>query len=122
MGSSRSACSSAPFTAGPRLHQFEKVLYVRNQKNSDASVAIDHNHSHFVFVQTKGGDWGSEVPWRTRFEKAVCSHYAGIPAVLLVVRGGTSTLASIDDALERQCPVVLIKESGGCAQVIANFI
>jgi len=122
MGSSRSACSSAPFTAGPRLHQFEKVLYVRNQKNSDASVAIDHNHSHFVFVQTKGGDWGSEVPWRTRFEKAVCSHYAGIPAVLLVVRGGTSTLASIDDALERQCPVVLIKESGGCSQVIANFI
>ena len=41
MGSSRSACSSAPFTAGPRLHQFEKVLYVRNQKKSDASDAID---------------------------------------------------------------------------------
>jgi hypothetical protein len=35
-------------------------------------VGLDHNHSHFILVETDGSnDWGAEMPLRREFEKCL---------------------------------------------------
>ena len=45
----------------------------------------------------------------------------GVPTVLLAVQGGGSTLEQVTHALQHDYPVLVFKESGGCAKMIADF-
>ena len=45
-----------------------------------------------------------------------------IPKVLLVLSGGKGTVEMVAESVKRCTPVVLVKESGGAAQAIAEFL
>ena len=45
-----------------------------------------------------------------------------VPRVLLVVQGGLGTFQTVNEMLLSGCHVVIVKESGGCAQIVAEFI
>ena len=80
---------------------------------------------HFLLVdagaEKKNADWGSEIPLRVAVEDKLCASLR-VPRVLLVIQGGRGTFKTVLESLQSNSPVVLIKESRGCAQAIAEFI
>lgn len=80
---------------------------------------------HFLLVdagtEKKNDDWGSEIPLRVAVEDKLCASLR-VPRVLLVIQGGRGTFKTVLESLQSNSPVVLIKESRGCAQAIAEFI
>ena len=96
--------------------------YIKQKKNDSKSAALDINHSHFVLVDnTETDDWGGEVEMRALIEKRLSEKLA-LPYVLLVVQGGRGTIAMVRHAFKNNCPVVLVRESGGCARAVAEFV
>ena len=45
-----------------------------------------------------------------------------VPRVLLCVQGGPGSLDSVFHAVDGGCPVVLVRDSGGVATVLAHFL
>ena len=45
-----------------------------------------------------------------------------VPTVLIVVQGGPNTLKLVRSSLERDSPVVVIKGSGGCADMVTRIV
>ena len=103
------------------------VHYVKRRANSYQSAALDGSHTHFLLVDAGKDEkgelkrWGSEIKLRTLVEEKLCETFR-VPQVLLVVQGGKGTFNTVKEQLQAGCPVVLIKESGGCAQTIAEMI
>ena len=98
------------------------IPYVKRERNSSSSAALDHNHSHFVLVEnTEHTGWGGEIEMRASVEKRLSEKLA-VPVVLIVVQGGRNTLTTVTAAFRNNCPVVLVRESGGCARALADFI
>ena len=48
--------------------------------------------------------------------------WAPIPLVTVVVQGGPNTLTTVVSSVVTNCPVLLVKESGGVAQMIADLV
>ena len=100
----------------------EPITYINRSRNSNSSSALDPNHTHFVMVDDGTvGQFGAEVALRTDCEQLL-RHDLGVPGVQLVVQGGPNTLTTVMSSLITNCPVLLVKESGGCAQLIADFV
>jgi len=98
------------------------VHYVKRIQNSDASASLDEQHSHFLLVDGgPGSSWGSEIELRSKVEEKICD-FLRVPRVLLVIQGGLGTFQTTNELLLSGCHVVIVKESGGCAQVVAEFI
>ena len=99
-----------------------RVHYVKRVQNSDVSCALDEQHSHFLLVDDgPGSSWGSEIDLRGKVEETICD-FLRVPRVLLVIQGGLGTFKTVNELLLSGCHVVIVKESGGCAQVVAEFI
>ena len=98
-----------------------RVRYVKRIQNSDASAALDEQHSHFLLVDDPSSSWGSEIELRSKVEEKICD-FLRVPRVLLVIQGGLGTFQTTNELLLSGCHVVIVTESGGCAQVVAEFI
>ena len=85
------------------------VLLVDNGKHADRDKGKD------------GKAWYSEIEMRTALEKKICEHYR-IPGVQIVVQGSYGTLKTIESALSHKLQVVLIHDSGGAANVLAELV
>ena len=102
--------------------QERKVPYIKRMQNSDASSALDEKHTHFLLVDGGiGSSWGSEIEFRGKVEEKICEDLR-VPRVLLVIQGGPGTFRTVTDTLLADCHVVIVKESGGCAQAVAEFV
>ena len=102
--------------------QERMVHYIKRTQNSDASSSLDDQHTHFLLVD--GGidsSWGSEIEFRGKVEEKICEDLR-VPRVQLVIQGGPGTFRTVTDTLLAGCHVVIVKESGGCAQAVAEFI
>lgn len=101
-----------------------RVHYVKRTPNSAASSALDTHHTHFLLVDGgtgEGGGWGSEIELREKVEAKISEELC-VPRVLLVIQGGKGTFKTVNDTLQDNCHVVIIRESGGCAQAVAEFV
>ena len=45
-----------------------------------------------------------------------------MPGVQIVVQGGPGTFVNVDQALEHDCQVVLVADSGGAAQLLSELV
>ena len=103
--------------AGERTVSYRKV-----RANSTVSAALDPHHTHFLLVDNdKTPGFGGEIRFRTQLEERL-SNDMRIPKVLLVLSGGKGTVEMVAESVKRCTPVVLVKESGGAAQAIAEFL
>lgn len=109
-----------------------RIAYRRSGKNSRYEAGLDRGHTHFLLVDdgSKGRyedpinpkqAWYSEIELRTSLEKKICEHYK-VPGVQVVLQGSYGTLKTIKSAIDQERQVVLIKDSGGAAHVLAAII
>jgi hypothetical protein len=111
---------------GSGTRHWLRVHYFKRTDNTDASHALDTQHTHFLLVDDGiRSDWGSEIEFRGKVEEKISEHLR-VPRVQLVIQGGPNTLKTVADTLgpdhRRSCHVVIVKESGGCARAIAEFV
>ena len=103
-----------------------QVGYPKNSKDPDGFAGLDSGHTHFLLVDN-GSDEGAEVSWncevklRAQLEKKICDVY-GASGIQIVVQGSIGTLKTVDESLECRMMVVLVADSGGAAQLIAELI
>ena len=103
-----------------------RVRYTRGLTHSDADDAalLEPGHTHFLLVDNgKQGEcaWYGEVKTRALLEDRICEQYR-IASVQLVVQGGYGTFMTVKEALERGCQVLVVEDSSGAAQIIAELI
>ena len=85
---------------------------------------LEPNHTHFLLPDTGavGRDaWGGETKFRNSFEYEYCKRKK-LSRVCIVVQGGPGTLDHVLITLKTGCPVILIADSGGVAELIDIFI
>ncbi|KAL3836240.1 hypothetical protein ACJMK2_021679 [Sinanodonta woodiana] len=85
---------------------------------------LDPDHSHYILV-----DDGTqhkldiEIPFRMRLEREMVQMKTDtgndVLIVTVVIGGGKATLRKIEQALKQDTPVVVVKGSGGAADVLA---
>ena len=64
--------------------------------------------------------WGGEVKLRAKLEDALEEYYT-VPCVAIVLGGGVGTFDNVYEMLQRDNPVLVVKESRGCAMAVAEF-
>ena len=95
--------------------------YVQSEPNSNQGAGLETRHTHFVIVDGGAeGNWGDEIRLRDTV-LGLLEKWYNVPSVCLVVQGGPNTLVTVDQAIESGTPVVLVQDSGGAADAIANF-
>ena len=94
----------------------------RSVRAEDAE--LEEHHTHFLFVDNPEVkiNWGGELAV-ARIIRHIMSSRFRIPLVTLVIGGTVGNLEDVLDALdsEGRGTVVVIRESGGCAQALAEF-
>lgn len=79
-------------------------------EESETSVAINPDHTHFIFVN--GGTpkiFGVEIPFRTDLEQKLRDGETKIaPMVLIVVEGGAGTIETVRNAFFFSTPIILV--------------
>ena len=116
-----------------------------NDPSSSKGVFLDPNHTHFILVDDGSqGNFGKEIEFRAHLEaelrrgktsefyaKKRRDHKAdhkeasknetdNIPMILIVVQGGPNTLLTVEESLKKNVPVLVLADSKGCADLIAN--
>ena len=90
-------------------------------------VALEPHHSHFILVNDPADPqegeqaWGREIALRLAMEERL-QRFWKVPRLLLAVQGSRGTFESIVQALKSNCPVVVVRESGGVAEMVARFM
>ena len=117
------------------VHNYVGVT-TRSSDPNKTHVALDPNHTHFVFVDSGNEGsvaFGDEIELRSQLENCVCNSSktrvetrancieAMTPMVLVVVGGGMGTLRTIVHTLQNERPVVVFGDSGGAAAHIRAF-
>ncbi|CAK9104554.1 unnamed protein product [Durusdinium trenchii] len=94
-------------------------------------AALQDNHSHFIICdngEVGSKTFGSEIPFRTRFEDYVAkgsmpgSTKAPVPRVMILVNGGKISLDSLVQAIRTGCPLVVCQGTGRIADVICSIL
>ena len=65
--------------------------------------------------------WGSEIDTRGLVEKRLVEKLS-LPSVLIVIQGGKGTFATVLQHFKNHSPVVLVRESRGCARALSDFV
>ncbi len=76
---------------------------------------LEPHHSHFVLVE--GTQWGAETPMLFQLAEALSA--GSVPALALVVGGGTTTIQEVLRAVRQRLPLLVVTGSGGLADVLA---
>ncbi|CAI9735658.1 Hypothetical predicted protein [Octopus vulgaris] len=97
------------------------------QTNSKEEMyALDPNHSHFILVDDGTKDnFGEIIEFRKKLEHTISQEKipeteVKIPAVAVMVGGGPGTLKSVHDSISRNIPVVIVKDTGRAADILAD--
>ena len=101
-----------------------KVEYAKAHVNDHNGANLEPNHTLFLLVDTglEGSQaWGGEIQFRARLE-AEYTRRKKIPRVVVVVQGGPGTLNTVLACIEDLCPIVLIADSGGVAELLDVFL
>ncbi|CAE7608913.1 TRPM8 [Symbiodinium sp. CCMP2592] len=97
-------------------------------------AALQENHSHFIICDNgKVGSetFGTEIPFRTRFEDHVAkgefndvegSLQVRVPRVMILLNGGKISLESLVQAIQTGCPLVVCRGTGRLADVICRVL
>lgn len=105
-------------------------------------ILLDPNHTHFILVDNGSENkFGVEIKFRAKLENELrrgrsydrkrnnlkesvrsSGKYGKelIPMILIVVNGGPNTLLTVIESLKEEVPVLILAESKGCADLIAN--
>ena len=89
-----------------------------------AYAELEERHTHFVLVDNpEQHGWGGELDVASKLRHTISCRY-GIPLVTLVIGGSVGNLQDVLDSLDSdgRGTVVVVRESGGCAQAVAEFI
>ena len=100
------------------------IEYAKTKPNDATGANLEPNHTHFLLVDTglEGGKaWGGEIAFRARLEAEYCRRKR-IPRVQVVVQGGPGSLKTVHAAIEDRCPIVVVADSGGVAEILATFV
>lgn len=81
----------------------------------DASTKLEPNHSHFLLANSS--EWGGET---TLMFDVLDELAEGQPAAVLVAGGGPVALDELTATVERGIPIVVITETGGIADSLAE--
>ncbi|CAF1599127.1 unnamed protein product [Adineta ricciae] len=103
------------------------VVKEKQKKQCD----LEANHSHFLLFDDGQPNADSVLPLRAEIEKR-CRHINTdsaaegvnellIPIVMVLVEGGPSSIRTICQALESNTPVVVVKDSGRAADLVAEL-
>ena len=74
-------------------------------------VLLDPNHNNFILVDQKlGAVFGQEIDFRLNLECFLSQEafYEKIPLVLIVVNGGTNTLLTVNQAINKNVPILIL--------------
>ena len=85
---------------------------------------LEPNHTHFLLVDNgrEGQDaLYSEIEFRCELEKFCCEQF-GVPCVQIVIQGGVGTFRTAAEALNQDCQVVFVRDSGGCAYIVSEVL
>ena len=89
------------------------------------NAALEKHHTHFLLVDDDSNpQWGSELDLARRLREYLCLTLQ-VPLVTLVIAGTIGNLRDVIDALNCSglgAAVVVVRESGGCAQAVAEFV
>ena len=95
------------------------------EKGTGGKVLLQENHSHYVFVDSpanEGGDYfGGEIQLRASFEEAFAK-YNDIRLILVVAGGGPGTINQVIDSLSSHNPILIVRGSGGMADILALLV
>ncbi|CAF1166712.1 unnamed protein product [Adineta ricciae] len=93
---------------------------------------LEPNHTHFLLFDDGGTSADTVLPLRAEIEK-YCRHSCSqtvvedeteqtlIPIVMVLVEGGPSSIRTICQALDSNTPVVVVKDSGRAADLVAEL-
>ncbi|XP_061181480.1 transient receptor potential cation channel subfamily M member 2-like [Saccostrea echinata] len=95
----------------------------RNEK------CLDPNHTHFLLVDNGTNNQpGVEIKFRAALERAIANIKTGnsqddvfVPMILLLIEGGLDSLESVRESIRNGIPVVIVKWSGGLADILADI-
>ena len=90
------------------------VKLSRDQASAHVEMALELNHTDFVFVP--GEQWGAEAPWIARTATVLAGT---IGSATVLVNGGQIAYSDVEHSIEAGRPVVVISGSGGTADVFA---
>ncbi|CAF1428837.1 unnamed protein product, partial [Rotaria sp. Silwood1] len=108
--------------------------YIRDynvKSNKQGECYLEPNHTHFLLIDDGQKNANTVFQLRAAIEK--CSRNANlantandavkslIPIVMVLVEGGTSAILTICEALKCDTPVVVIKNSGRAADLVAKL-
>ncbi|CAF3036069.1 unnamed protein product [Rotaria socialis] len=112
---------------GDQYHVRNYVVKEKQKKRCD----LEPNHTHFLLFDDGQTNADTVLPLRAEIEKysrninlATTSEGAietVIPIVMVLVEGGPSSIRTICQALESDTPVVVIKDSGRAADLVAEL-
>ncbi|CAI9735612.1 Hypothetical predicted protein [Octopus vulgaris] len=102
------------------------VDYSIQTNSKEEMYALDPNHSHFILVDDGTKDnFGEIIEFRKKLEHTISQEKipeteVKIPAVVVMVGGGPGTLKSVYDSISCNIPVVIVKDSGRAADIMAK--
>ena len=114
---------------GDSRHAENLVYYTPREESSIKGAALNPNHTHFLLVDKKNKgpkhaheeyDFGGDIDTRADLERTLQEH--GARAICICIQGGPGSLKQVLGALLNNCPVLLVKETGGCAQALAELV
>ena len=102
----------------------------KDSGGGDYAAALERHHTHFLLLDSsesiaqrsrREAEFGIAVAAKIRDRMSRERH---VPLVTLVIGGGVHSLVDVLDALDSKGKgvVVLVRESGGCAQVVAEWL
>lgn len=116
--------------------------YPENTEVKSKDVALDPNHTHFLLVDDGSvGEFGVEIEFRAELENELrkgrdydpstnhknnslmsrkYEEISTIPMILIVVQGGPNTLKTVYESVAKKIPVLVLANSQGCADLVAN--
>ncbi|CAI9735597.1 Hypothetical predicted protein [Octopus vulgaris] len=110
-----------------RIYVKDKKLrrsqFVENSRRDGPNTELydlDPNHSHFILVENGTPDKFRRMFEYTIAEMNIPETEVKIPAVAVMVGGGPGTLKSVYDSISRNIPVVIVKDSGRAAAIMAD--
>ena len=95
----------------------------RDPAAEQGGLWLEPNHTHFMLVDdgaVEGQVYG-EIPFRSELEQC-CAQQQSVPLIIIVIQGGEGTFKTAAAALQNDCQAIFVRDSGGCAELVANFV
>jgi hypothetical protein len=92
----------------------EKLIHWHERPANAMSVALEPNHTHFLFVP--GQEWGEESFWLSEAASRVSGN---LPSLTILLNGGEISRQDVNHSLRAKRPVLIIEGTGRLADELA---